>query len=602
MIPLKNDFCYAILDAKGTAEAAANPRAGFFLHDTRHLSHYVWSFPETDLIHQTVGADHIVQFHSRLVDHAQVLLIKRSFTLDASGFFDRLEIENSGDNAIELPLLLALEADFIDVFEARGHQRRAPAEPVKRTHTPGGWLFAYTAQDGVVSHTEVVVTGGTPGDVLVLAPRARHTITVNARFLTDLPAANLTQRIPGTWTPTLRHQGLSADEARLLKQAVTDVASLTVDTEQGRMIVAGIPNFVVPFGRDSLITAWLLLDVDPGLAKSVLSYLAARQGRLIDGFRDEEPGKILHEHRESELSRIGELPFRTYYGSADSTPLFVILLADYVARTGDAALARTLEPNWRAAMGWIAHYSDARGLINFRQRKDGSGLTIQSWKDSQDSMSYSDGTLAGGALAVAEVQGYVFAATNAAAVLSKLCDGSALEQERWQESAAALADSFDRQFWMPDHRNYALGLDADGRQLDVNSSDSGHLLWTGIVPQARAATLIERLFEPDLWSGYGLRTLGSAEARYNPLSYHNGSVWPHDTALFAAGLKRYGDRDGVARVREALVALGLQSPDLRLPELVGGYPRNGGVPPLPYIESCRPQAWSAAAMIYLLHA
>ncbi|ODT79150.1 MAG: hypothetical protein ABS76_21420 [Pelagibacterium sp. SCN 64-44] len=596
MIPLKNDFCYAILDDAGAADASMVRNAGFYLHDTRHLSVYDWNFPAMDLLHRAQNGNSVTQFWSRLENHAQTLLIRRVLRLEKHGLIDSLEIENSSDTEIALPLDLKLDADFVDVFQARGYRRIAPANPV--TQTPQG--FSYLAQDGVVSSTEVSIEGLDAGRLLTLAPRSRHRVTAKVKFTSTLSAAQV-EAPDAVWSPKLRTD-LSENERVVLGQAVADIDSLILHTGQGRTIAAGIPNFVVPFGRDSIITAWLLLDVDPELSHSVLSYLASRQGSKEDGFHDEEPGKIMHEHRECELSRIGELPFRTYYGSADSTPLFLVLLGDYVARTGNAAFAREMEQHWRAALAWIEHYSDARGLINFRQRADGKGLTIQSWKDSQDSMSYGDGQLADGSLAVAEVQGYVFAAYRAAAELSRLCGGPEAEQRTLLDKAEALARAFDAAFWMPEHDNYALGLDADGRQLDVNASDSGHLLWSGIVPEAKAQRLIARLFQPDLWSGYGLRTLSAKEKRYNPLSYHNGSVWPHDTALFAAGLKRYGAEEGFGRVREALTALATASDDKRLPELVGGYPREGDVPPLPYIESCRPQAWAAAALIYVLNA
>ena len=596
MIPLKNDFCYAILDDAGSADAASVRNAGFYLHDTRHLSRYQWTFSGLDLIHQTQNAAGITQFWSRMEDHAQTLLIRRTLALGSHGLTDTLELESSADTELSVALDLATAADFVDVFQARGYARLAPSNPV--TEDVDG--YGYVAQDGIVSGTRIHIDGFTRGQPAIVAPRSRHRITVDIAFASDLPAAQVT--LPtASWQPKLKAD-FAASEQVVLTQAVADIASLILHTDRGRTIAAGIPNFVVPFGRDSIITAWLLLDVDPELSHSVLSYLAARQGRESNEFHDEEPGKILHEHRECELSRIGELPFRTYYGSADSTPLFLVLLSDYVARTGNTAFAREMEPHWRAALNWIEQYSDDRGLINFRQRADGKGLTIQSWKDSQDSMSYSDGRLAGGSLAVAEVQGYVFAAYHAVADLMALCGAPEAERAALLARADALAQAFDAAFWMPAHNNYALGLDADGNQLDVNSSDSGHLLWSGIVPQGKAPGLIARLFQPDLWSGYGLRTLSSTEKRYNPLSYHNGSVWPHDTALFAAGLRRYGAQPEFARVREALTALGNASGDKRLPELVGGYPREGDVPPLPYIESCRPQAWAAAALIYVLNA
>ena len=603
MIPLKSNFCYAILDATGMADQAGPERAGIFLHDTRHLSHYRWNFPGTSLLHQTSTGDRIIQFHSRMEAHAQVVLVRRTLTLRADGLDDVLEIENSSDGAVDLPFALEADADFIDVFEVRGHTRQAPAEPVQRAVHGDGWSFSYRAQDGIHSRTRIILTGIRPGDAAIRLPaRASTTVNVHVAFDTDLPAASVQAPVATRMQPMPGRDRLRQAEADVLDQAVADIECLMLHTPQGRVVAAGIPNFVVPFGRDSLITAWLLLDVDPDLARSVLSYLAARQGTRVDPFRDEEPGKILHEHRECELSRLGEMPFRTYYGSADSTPLFVMLLADYVRKSGDIAFARAVEPQWRAAIAWIGQHADGRGLINFRQRQDGKGLLIQSWKDSEDSMSYGDGRLAGGNLAVAEVQGYVHAAYKGAVALSAVCSGSAEEQSDWQRRADDLAARFDALFWMKSHDNYALALDEGGNQLDVNTSDSGHLLWTGIVPDSKASRVIERLFQPDMWSGYGLRTLGANERRYNPLSYHNGSVWPHDTALFAAGLKRYGNAEGVARVREALVALANSSSDLRLPELVGGYPREGGIPPLPYIESCRPQAWAAAAMIYILNA
>lgn len=592
MISLKNNHAYAILDDR--AETGAElPAAGMYFHDTRHLSRYQRGFDGLTLIHQEIGSARLTQFWSRFEHHTQVVLLRRDLDLGPAGLTDTLAIENASGTARTQIIRGALDADFADIFVVRGHQRRAPLNPVE-TLADG---FAYRAQDGVLATTRI--SGADPRGKLEIAlpPGGTVTLTTSISFNSTL----VTAETPTTprWQPDTP-AGLDPREAAVWRQAAADIESLLLDTELGRIVAAGIPNFVVPFGRDSLITAWLLLEIDPGLAASVLRYLAARQGKKLDPYRDEEPGKIMHEHRQSELNRIGELPFATYYGAADSTPLFVKLLGDYARKTGDAALARELEPNWRAALGWIDTYRDARGLINFRQRADGSGLTIQSWKDSRDSMSYGSGELATGALAVAEVQAYVVDAYRAAAHLCGLCGGPPAEAAALGARAETLAQRFDALFWMEAHDNYALALDAEGRQLDVDASDSGHLLWCGIVPEHKAGRLIARLFADDMWSGYGLRTLSTEAPRYRPLSYHNGSVWPHDTALFAAGLRRYGDEAGVARVREALVALASRQADTRLPELVGGYARSGATPPLPYIESCRPQAWSAAAALYLL--
>lgn len=591
MIPLKSDFCYAILDDVGMA-ARDLRAAGFYRHDTRHLSRYVWTFADLELIEQTATATTLTQYWSRMRNHEQEVMLERRLELLPTGLTEEIHVESWSDEAIPLDLKLELAADFVDIFEVRGHERRAPRHAIEETALDGGRTFAYLAQDGVRSETRIDLDG--LGKALLLKPREHLTRRIEIAFRTTLPAAGAAPVATPRWTPSIE-----GERSPVLEQALRDIESLLLETAEGQTIAAGIPNFVVPFGRDSLLTAWLLLDADPSLARSVLTYLGARQGRREDPFHDEEPGKIMHEHRESELSRIGEIPFRTYYGSADATPLFVVLLGDYVARTGDTGLAKQLEPNWRSAVRWIERYSDPRGLINFRQRDDGHGLTVQSWKDSSDSMSYGDGRLAEGGLAVAEVQGYVFAALNAAVELSRLCGGPGNERRGWSERSAGLAATLERLFWMPAKGTYALALDADGRQLDVVASDAGHLLWSGIVPDARARTVIARLFAEDMWSGYGLRTLSTGEKRYNPLSYHNGSVWPHDTALFAAGLRRYGDEEGFARVREGLTALARHSSDLRLPELVGGYARAGSTPPLPYTESCRPQAWAAAALIYV---
>jgi glycogen debranching enzyme len=601
VIPLKSDFCYAILDDRGMASEGVRT-AGFYRHDTRHLSRYVWIFADLDLIEQTADAASLTQYWSRMRDHVQQLMLERRLELTPAGLVETFRIESWADEPLTLDLRLDVDADFVDIFQVRGHRRRAPSNKVSKSGSAVVRRFTYAAQDGIESETRIDAEGGIGTSPVVLAHREVLTRRIEIAFATTLPAAAAAPAQTPRWQPKLDGEHLTAIEARPLAQAVADIESLLLETAEGRAIAAGIPNFVVPFGRDSLITAWLLLDADPSLARSVLTYLAARQGRREDPFHDEEPGKIMHEHRESELSRIGEMPFRTYYGSADSTPLFVILLGDYVARTGDTTLAKQLEANWRSAIGWIERYADPRGLINFRQRADGHGLTVQSWKDSDDSMSYSDGSPGKGGLAVAEVQGYVFAAFKTAAELSRLCGGLATQRDAWLARAGELAATFDRLFWMPGQSTYALALDETGRQLDVVASDSGHLLWSGIVPAAKAKQVIARLFADDMWSGYGLRTLSTGEKRYNPLSYHNGSVWPHDTALFAAGLHRYGDHDGFARIREALVALANHSADLRLPELVGGYPREGSTPPLPYTESCRPQAWAAAALIYVLSA
>ncbi|MEQ1899250.1 MAG: glycogen debranching N-terminal domain-containing protein [Devosia sp.] len=596
MIHLKSDYCYAILADDSVVRPGLSVPAGFYLHDTRHLSQYEVGLNDFRLAVQHVGGEYVRQ---TWVSPANPdLSLERELTLHPRGMTDSLRIINVGSAPVSVRIRLSYDADFDDVFEARGHVRQAP--PGICAHLSRG--KSYAAVDGVVSGTMIDTDGWVPDEPVPIAAHEGRRITIRFAFTTTLPAARYAPVEGLRWSPRATPRVLSADESKAFDQAQADIQALLIQTPQGVGIAAGIPNFVAPFGRDSLIATWFLLDADPGLARSVLKYLAAKQGQRIDPFRDEEPGKIMHEHREGELSRIGELPFHTYYGSADATPLFLMVLADYVEKAGDATLARELEPNWRAALGWIRRHIDDRGLVVFGQRGDGKGLTVQSWKDSHDSMSYADGRLAAGPLAVAEVQGYAYAALLAAARLCHACGAPEGEAARLKTDAAELASRIDALYWMPGHGSYALALDADGCQLDVDSSDSGHLLWTGVVPRDKARRVVDRLFAGDMWSGYGLRTLSSGAMRYDPLSYHNGSVWPHDTAIFAAGLLRYGEVEAFGRVRDALVALANSSHDLRLPELVAGHPRAGNVPPASYEQSCRPQAWSAAAMIYVLGA
>ncbi|MDW8358945.1 amylo-alpha-1,6-glucosidase, partial [Thermus sp.] len=382
-----------------------------------------------------------------------------------------------------------------------------------------------------------------------------------------------------------------------LRQALLDLRALLLSTPEGPIPAAGIPWYVAPFGRDSLLTAFMLLPWGKAVAQGVLRYLAERQGKVVDPRREEEPGKILHEVRLGELSRTGKVPFARYFGTVDATPLFLVLLGRYLELTGDLALVRELRPAWESALAWLSRADlDGDGLLEFQP--SGGGLAVHSWKDSHDSMSHQDGRLAEPPLAVSEVQGYAYAAHRAAAGFYRAL-GEEAQAQTHEGRAQTLFQLIQEHFWLPDLNTYALALDRHKKPLRVKASDAGHLLWAGAVPQERAKTLVNTLFSEELWSGWGLRTLGSREVRYNPLSYHNGSVWPHDTALFAGGLFRYGFKEEGERVVQALLDLAKSQPDLRLPELVGGFPREKDQPPVPYPVACRPQAWDAGTVVYL---
>lgn len=598
-LPIKNDHCYALLSPEGNANDKQSGVTGFFLRDTRHLANYGWDFAGFSLVHVQNESDGFTQHWSLFENHEQKLLIIRKLTLKPDGMKDVLKIINPTRENRSFTPKLSLDADFVDVFELRGHKRGIDKNKVLKTQLGDSDVYTYEAQDGVISTTTVSVSGRSTGERLFVSAKSELEFVVSAHFSSSLDSAQTSLKKLEWASETLQKLDNSRHQ-EIFDQAKRDIDCLLLSTDDGTTIAAGIPNFVVVFGRDSLITAWLLLRAAPDLAKGVLKFLAYHQGQENNAFRDEQPGKIFHEFREGELSRLNDLPFAPYFGTADATPLFIKLLAAYTRQTGDTELVKQLEPNWRAAMKWIENSINDQGWITYLGSTDGKGLTVKTWKDSEDSMSHSDGHLAKGALAVVEAQGYAAEAFLDAVYLNDILQGDEHDSLSWKTRGADLSAKIDSYFWLPEKSIYALAIEEDGKRLEVATSDPSHLLWSGIVVKNKVPTLVDRLFKADLWSGWGLRTLSSEEVRYNALSYHNGSVWPHDTAIFAAGLVRYDLKDGFERVKIALTELALSQPDLRLPELVGGYDRGGSIPPLPYIESCRPQAWAAAALIYVL--
>jgi glycogen debranching enzyme len=377
---------------------------------------------------------------------------------------------------------------------------------------------------------------------------------------------------------------------------------LLTDTPQGAMPYAGVPWFVAPFGRDSIITALQLLPYNAAVAAGTLRFLAAWQGRVRDDFKDEERGKILHEYRRGEMANCREIPFIPYYGSIDATPLFVVLLAEYVRWTGDMRLARELWPAAQAALAWMRDGGDRDrdGYLEYMTSSE-LGLVNQGWKDSEDSVSHANGSLAAPPIALAEVQGYFYAAlTGAADVASILGDTASADALR--REAQHLFDRFNRDFWMEQDSFYALALDGAKRPCEVIASNAGHCLWTGIVPDDRAALVAKRLLAEDMFSGWGIRTLCARERRYNPMSYHNGSVWPHDNAIAAAGFRRYRLGTFVLGVASAVFDASRHFERGRLPELFCGFERRPGHGPISYPVACSPQAWASGSALQLLTA
>jgi glycogen debranching enzyme len=507
------------------------------------------------------------------------------------GFSDCWTVTNSTSEAQSVQLQLTVRPRLVDLFATR--LEPDPKLPiVSRRVSHDTWSFSRTAADGIINTAIVRCDRALPDDwcwTLSLAPRETATLVLHVTISSsdydpaDLPALPTYDDWRASFVDV--NDGCGA-----VYQAIDDLRALLLRTEHGPYPAAGLPIFVNFFGRDALITGLMILDWRPDILRSVLSFLAANRGRTADPFREEEAGKILHEIRRGELSRSNRIPFGRYFGSVDATPLFLMAAGEYFAAHDDPSLAAELRPALEAATDWLAdHLAGPSGLATFEA--SGSGLTVQSWKDSANSMVDDQGRPARQPLAVAEVQGYAYAALLAAARL--LPDRAAALTER----ASALAAAFHQLFWLPDLATYAMALDADLKPLRVQSSDPGHLLWTGIVPEEIAPVLVQTLMSDALWSGWGLRTLGSTEVAYNPVSYHNGSVWPHDTGLFAMGLARYGFAAEMRQVAQAMLDLAEASPGRHMPELVSGFARSEHSQPVPYTHANAPQAWAAATVI-----
>ena len=627
---LKHGETFGVFDNSGNISAGEAGEDGLYHEGTRFLSLFeLLLFDRTPLLlsstispDNTIFAADLTNPDLRRGDHVAIargqIHVVRARVLGNGHCLERIRVANYAPHPIAVPLSIRFDADFRDVFEVRGtrRDRRGSRLPDAAGHD---YMMSYRGLDDVERRTWIrwsqppdTMSSGVAAFVLHLEPSSTSLIELSVTYEADRETrAVLTfDEVAAAARTHLTVQSRDACTVltsnatfnRWLNRSTSDLWMMMTETPHGLYPYAGIPWFSAPFGRDGLITAFELLWAAPHVARGVLSFLADTQATGHSDAADAQPGKIIHEMRGGEMAALGEVPFGRYYGSADATPLFVMLAHAYYERSGDRAFVDRLWAHIAAALDWMLQYGDldGDGFIEYA-RHSSHGLIQQGWKDSHDSIFHADGTLAQGPIAVCEVQGYAYGAWLAAARLAAVRGDSSTAAE-WRARADRLQRRFEDAFWCERLGTYALALDGLKRPCAVQTSNPGHCLFTGIASPDRAEQVAATLMGDSLFAGWGVRTVARGEPRYNPMSYHNGSIWPHDNALVAAGLARYGHTESANRILTAMFELS-ETVDLhRLPELICGFQRRGDEHPTLYPVACAPQAWAAGAVYLLLTA
>jgi glycogen debranching enzyme len=530
--------------------------------------------------------------------------------------YESVTVSNFGLVEHDVAVMFRFEADFADIFEVRGLRRPYRGRRLKTTIDQDRVVLGYQGLDGLIRRTRLQFTP-TPTEVLgseirfafFLQPKEERTLYLTvccdaedeSRCLPyDDAHGEVSRAVQVSRTGDCDLYTSNEQFNDWLNRSAADLHMMVTGTSTGPYPYAGVPWYSTPFGRDGLITALQFLWVNPSVSRGVLAYLGATQATDVIPEQDAEPGKILHETRRGEMAALGEIPFGRYYGTVDATPLFIIVAAGYFARTGDLPFIASMWPHIDLALKWLDTYGDmdSDGFVEYA-RHSANGLVQQGWKDSGDSVFHSDGTLAQAPIALCEVQGYTYAAKLGAADLAAAL-GHPSRASELKDQAGMLKRRFEEAFWCEELETYALALDGDKRPCRVRTSNAGHCLFTGIAEREHGRRAAATLLAPDSFSGWGVRTLSASEVRYNPMSYHNGSIWPHDNALIADGLARYGMREMSLRILTGLFDASLFVDLHRLPELFCGFERRVGEGPTLYPVACAPQAWAAASVFMLL--
>ena len=627
---LKHDDLFGVFDKQGDCQAALGAPDGLYYQDTRFLSGLslriggmaplllgsVLLDDNGAMVVDLANAD----FHDaegRVWLQRDAIHASRIKFLCGTACYERISVRGFGRVGPPIALELGFAADFADLFEVRGDRRPRRGRLDVAVVDERTVRFTYLGLDDLERTTTLHFD---PAPEQLTEHRAHWSMDLDAAERFTLVVKTVCAIDDGAGEPphmlrayrkvrTARKHRLHGRAAisssnelfnTVVDRAVSDIDMLLTETQWGLYPYAGIPWYSTIFGRDGIITAMELLWAAPDIAKGVLTTLAALQASETDEAADAQPGKILHETRGGEMARLKEVPFRLYYGSVDATPLFVMLAGMYLKRSGDLATIRAIWPNVKAALAWIdgAGDPDGDGFVEYARMTE-KGLQNQGWKDSFDSIFHADGSPAEGPIALCEVQAYVFAAKQAAAAMAQALGE---ESDGYVRQAETLRQSFEDRFWLDDLGCYALALDGRKQPCRVLSSNAGHALFAGIASPERAARLARLLTGRRFFSGWGVRTIAAGEACYNPMSYHNGSVWPHDNALIAMGLARYGHREAVLTIFQGLAEAALYDEFRRLPELFCGFSRRRKRGPTSYPVACSPQAWAAAAPFALVAA
>jgi glycogen debranching enzyme len=624
LFALKHGDCFAVADAYGDIRGLGD---GFFRDDTRVLSELRLTLGgrSTSLLGTSLSQDNVV-FTANLTnlpiksaggrDIPQgAIHIERMRLIWQDRLFERITLSNYSQEHSTVLLSLRFAADFRDMFEVRGSTRAKRGTVHAAQIEQNAVTLRYDGLDrlerkSVLSFSQVPdqLQENRADFYIAITKRSRRTLYMEAgadaagtpgseRFRAATARARFAMRAKRRHGATVHSSGRVFND--WIQRARADVALLTTELPTGPYPYAGIPWFSTAFGRDGVISAMQMLWLNPGLARGVLSFLAQHQATETSPFSDAQPGKIMHETRKGEMAALAELPFGRYYGGVDTTPLYIHLAAAYADRTGDMEFIDELWNSLVTAAGWMEEASRATGFVTY-QRAAASGLANQGWKDSVDSVFHADGRMPKGPIALVEVQGYVFAAYRGLAALARR-RGEDARAKHWKDQAERMRALVEERFWQDDLGTYALAIDGEDRPCRVRTSNAGHLLYVGLPTDERAQKVAKQLLSASFQSGWGIRTLADDAIFFNPMSYHNGSIWPHDTAICTAGLARYGVRDSVARLMSGTFEAAVHF-NMRLPELFCGFTRAPGEAPIAYPVACLPQAWSAGAAFMLMQA